>query len=65
MSPFLEDGSIYSCGSNNSGQLGIGNNQNQPIPQIVKNVSQVISVCGGGYHSIALTSIKYIKCHFF
>ena len=66
MSLLLEDGSIYSWGFNEKGQLGIGNNQNQSIPQKVKTtLSQIISITCGDDHSAVLTSIKYNNFHSF
>ena len=34
----MEDGSVYGWGMNNYGQLGIGNNQDQAVPQRVEEI---------------------------
>lgn len=52
----LESGSVYSWGLNANGQLGIGTNVTQEnLPVLVSGLSNVVSVAGGGYHSLAIT----------
>lgn len=54
---FMEDGSIYAWGYNQSGQLGIGNNVEQLTPQKVKlpENEKFNSILIGCYSSIATT----------
>lgn len=48
---------VYSCGRNNYGQLGIGNNTNQSTFQPVTSVNdKIIYVYAGGNHSLILTN---------
>ncbi|MBL8292031.1 MAG: hypothetical protein JNN08_09350 [Bryobacterales bacterium] len=48
-------GSVWAWGWNLNGQLGIGNNTNQTLPQAV-NLTGVVAVAGGFDHSLALKS---------
>ncbi|MFA4986437.1 MAG: hypothetical protein WC712_07635 [Candidatus Brocadiia bacterium] len=52
------DGSVYSWGSNNMGQLGLGNNTDKNTPQLVSALSGkgVVAIAAGYWHSIALCS---------
>ncbi|MBV9868209.1 MAG: CSLREA domain-containing protein [Abitibacteriaceae bacterium] len=45
----------FSWGDNTFGELGIGNHQDQPLPQLVNNITDVLTVAAGGSHSLALT----------
>lgn len=47
----LEDDSLISWGDNGVGQLGIGNNNNQNIPQKIPIISKIISISCGGFHT--------------
>src|SRR5580693_3883370 len=51
-----EDG-LYSFGYNDYGQLGLGNNTHQNIPQKITqfNSSNIVSIACGDYHSFVLT----------
>lgn len=51
-----EDGRVWSWGRGREGQLGHGSDADQPIPTVVQALEgrPVITVVGGGYHSIAL-----------
>ncbi|KAL3269950.1 hypothetical protein HHI36_009006 [Cryptolaemus montrouzieri] len=56
---FLTDYGVYSCGSNNYGQLGLGHSvQECPYPQLLSDLSavKIVQVVCGQYHSMALTS---------
>jgi RHS repeat-associated protein len=49
------NGSVWSWGYNNYGQLGSGNGGiNYSIPAQVTGLSGIVSVAGGGFHSLAL-----------
>ncbi len=52
----LDDGSAYTCGSNNSGQLGTGNMTDQPTPlKVTLPIDRkAIGASGGGLHSLFL-----------
>jgi alpha-tubulin suppressor-like RCC1 family protein len=51
------DGSVYSFGRNDYGQLGIGNNEASRVPLRIEALSTLAikDVTSGCYHSIALT----------
>ncbi len=52
-----DDGTVWTWGNNEYGQLGDGTNTDSNVPVSVSsvfNVRQVISVAGGGSHTIAL-----------
>ncbi|HET8809933.1 MAG TPA: T9SS type A sorting domain-containing protein [Flavobacteriaceae bacterium] len=48
------DGTVWSWGRNNHGQLGNGSNTDQNIPIQISGLNGVISVSGGWFHSFAL-----------
>ncbi|MCL6591934.1 MAG: putative Ig domain-containing protein [Firmicutes bacterium] len=50
------DGSIWTWGKNNYGQLGEGSTNNRNIPIQVAGLSGIIAVSGGAGHSLALKS---------
>jgi hypothetical protein len=52
-----EDGSVWSWGDNEFGQLGIGNSDviNSSVPRLVEDVYGVVAVAVGNKHSLALT----------
>jgi len=52
----MTDGSVYSCGLNVNGQLGIGNNTNQTslAAMILPSDKTVKEIACGGYHTILL-----------
>jgi alpha-tubulin suppressor-like RCC1 family protein len=49
------DGSVWTTGSNASGQLGIGTNENSDSFQMVELPEPVVQVASGCYHVLALT----------
>ena len=49
------DGSIYSFGENNYGQLGIGNTQHYNTPQKVQDIPPVSSISCGVFHTLVIT----------
>ena len=53
----ISDGSVWSWGSNTSGQLGTGSTQSAASPQLVSGISETITqVAAGWSHSLALGS---------
>lgn len=51
------DGSVYSCGRNDSGQLGHGDVLDKKTPQCITNIpSGVCSISCGQFHSVLSTS---------
>lgn len=53
----ISDGSVWSWGSNTSGQLGTGSAQSSASPQLVSGISGTVTqVAAGWYHSLALAS---------
>ena len=63
-----ENGEIYSCGKNNEGQLGLGNNnQEYSTPQEVYNLKgkDIIELSSGSSHLLALSSFILFYLTFF
>ena len=56
----ISDGAIYSCGSNNKGQLGIGHKKDASTLQFVSALSgvRVVKVSGGWDFSLALSGMR-------
>ena len=52
----LEDGSLYTWGKNESGQLGLGDKTDREAPTKVTGISNVVSISMGPSQSAALTS---------
>lgn len=51
------DGAVYSCGRNDSGQLGHGDTADKKIPQSVLNAPRnITSLSCGQFHTVAGTS---------
>ncbi len=59
----LGDGTVKAWGNNASGQLGIGNTNNQYMPQPISStsLSNVIAIAAGGSHSLALLGNGQVK----
>lgn len=55
------DGSVRAFGWNINGQLGLGDTTQHPYPQVISNLSSVVSVTAGGTHSLALLSNGTVK----
>jgi alpha-tubulin suppressor-like RCC1 family protein len=60
---FSDKQQVFAWGLNDFGQLGIGNNENQFIPVVVKSLEgmNIIRVCCGWNHSIALTGSHFVS----
>ena len=56
----ISDGAIYSSGSNNKGQLGIGHKKDASTLQFVSALSgvRVVKVSGGWDFSLALSGMR-------
>ena len=52
----LADGTVWTWGSNDNGQLGDGTTTNRATPGLVSGLTGVISIAGGSGHSLALKS---------
>jgi len=50
-----EDGTLWTWGDNDYGQLGNGTKQPQPSPEQVAGLTSVVAVAAGRHHSVALT----------
>lgn len=51
-----ENGSVWSCGRNDHGQLGLGDTNNRNIPELIKNLPKIKSVFTLGFASLFLDS---------
>ena len=49
-----DDGTVYSSGHNNYGELGIGNNDNKDQETLIPNLTNIIKVAAGYDHSLIL-----------
>jgi alpha-tubulin suppressor-like RCC1 family protein len=52
------DNRVYSCGNNNSGELGLGTSgsgKDKSTPTLISGLSNVIEISAGHYHSLFLT----------
>ena len=56
MAAITVDGELYTCGKNDVGQLGLGDNINRAIPTKVPGLQNVVGVCAGEYSTIAITA---------
>jgi hypothetical protein len=52
------DGTVWTCGANAHGQLGLADADSRPNFIQVAGLSNVIAVAGAGYHSLAVSGIK-------
>lgn len=56
----LAQGEVWSCGSNDHGQLGLGNEHSSSkvtaIPQLSRSRADVCAIAAGGRHSLALST---------
>ena len=50
------DGTVWSWGRNDYGQLGIGSDNHQSEPMQIDGLSDIVAITAGGWHSMALTS---------
>lgn len=50
------DGSVWTWGNNDYGQLGIGSFETRTVPQQVQSVSNVVEIDAGRFHVLARTS---------
>ncbi|MCX6360476.1 MAG: Ig-like domain repeat protein [Armatimonadetes bacterium] len=50
----LNDGTVWACGNNFNGQLGIGTTSNQLTPAMIPSFTNVKAIAGGHIHGIAL-----------
>ncbi len=55
---------IYVWGRNIEGQLGIGNNEKQNIPQLFQFDEKIRKIGCGYHHTILLTGKKYMSICF-
>jgi len=53
-SVFLCDSNVFSCGSNQYGQLGDGSTTNRWVPELVDDMTDVVSIATGHFHTLIL-----------
>jgi alpha-tubulin suppressor-like RCC1 family protein len=51
----MPDGSVYTCGLNTDGQLGLGDFADRSLPTKVSGISGAVSVSCGGKHTYVTT----------
>ena len=49
-----QNGTVWTYGLNNNGQLGIGNNDNKEVPTKIETLSNVKKISAGASHALAL-----------
>jgi alpha-tubulin suppressor-like RCC1 family protein len=49
-----QDGTVWTWGWNDDGQIGDGSNTNKTIPTQVPNLNNVVQIAAGSYHNLAL-----------
>jgi len=50
------DGTVWVCGVNSAGQLGIGSTTSVKVPTQIAGLGDVVAISAQGYHSLALKS---------
>lgn len=50
----LEDGTLYTWGGNDAGQLSVNNYRNSNVPVLVPDLTNILSIAAGANHSLAL-----------
>ncbi|MER8043889.1 chromosome condensation regulator RCC1 [Streptomyces sp. NPDC094032] len=56
-----QDGTVWSWGQNNSGQLGIGSLSDANTPKRVPGLTDIVALAAGCHHSLALTADGTVK----
>src|SRR3990167_9745394 len=57
-----EDGSVWTCGYNGYGQLGLGNYGNTSTPSKIANIPKMSSISAGHYHTLLLEYCSFSEC---
>jgi len=57
----MSDKTVRSCGQNNSGELGLGDNLKRYIPTLIPFIGNVIGVVAGSGHSVFILEDKTVK----
>src|SRR5262249_26015488 len=52
------DGTAWAWGQNHEGQLGDETGMNSAVPVLVHGLSDAVTVAGGAYHSLAISSLS-------
>lgn len=56
-----EDGTVWTWGRNDQGQLGIGTSTDQNTPKKVQGLADIVAVTAGCHHGVALTAEGTVK----
>ncbi|OEJ23330.1 hypothetical protein AR457_01040 [Streptomyces agglomeratus] len=56
-----QDGTVWTWGSNDNGQLGIGGTTNRNTPQQVPGLDEVVALAPGAFHAAVLTAGHTVK----
>ena len=54
------DGKVYSCGSNYSGQLGLGDTTNRNVPTLINSLPPISYIVCGDAHSLFITNDRRV-----
>lgn len=56
------DGTVWTCGENQNGQLGDGTTRNRSAPIRVPNLEGIVDIAAGSYYCMALKSDGTVWC---
>lgn len=59
-------GSVFTCGQNDVGQLGIGEDEpERKRPTLVESLTDIVDICAGGMHTLCIDENGKVNYSFF